>query len=99
MIHQSQKIFIFGVGFPHVVKYFDDGTLTVSVKTVGILSLLVCASDSKLGRCESASPTTISHLGSYSTEKLYSVKKDIHLVILCERCGPFSTVLSDAWSV
>ena len=54
----------------------DDGTLATSVATVGLIPLLGCAADSKSGRRDNASATTLSRSGSYSTEKLYSAKKE-----------------------
>ena len=77
----------------------DDGTLVTSVATVVLTPRLDCAEDSKSGRRDNASAMTLSRPGLYSTEKLYSAKKDSHLAILCERCGLFTAVSNDAWSV
>ena len=64
---------------------FDDGTLATSIATVGPTPLLDCAADSKSGRCDNALVTTLSRLGLFCTEKLYSTKKDSHLAILWEQ--------------
>ena len=77
----------------------DDGILVNSVATVVSTSLLDCAADPKLGRRENASATTSICPDLYSTEKLYSAKKDSDLAILCKRCGLFTAVGNDAWSV
>ena len=71
----------------------DNGTLVTSVATVVSTPLLDCTADSKSGRRDNVSATTISRPG------LYSAKKDSHLAILCERCGLFTAVSNDAWSV
>ena len=76
-----------------------DGTLVTSIATVVSTSLLDCAADPKLGRRENASATTLSLPGLYYTEKLYSAKKDSRLAILWEKCGLFTAVRKDAWSV
>ena len=77
----------------------DDGTLMTSVATVVSTSLLDCAADSKAGRRDIAPTTTLSRPGLYSTEKLYSAKKDSHLANFCERGGLITAVHNDAWSV
>ena len=48
----------------------DEGTLVTSVATVVSTPLLECAADSKSGRRNNTSATTISRQGLYSTEKL-----------------------------
>ena len=77
----------------------DDGTLVTSVATV------------VKPHCWTAQPTRnrfgattlprrqLSRPGLFSTEKFYYAKKDSHLAILCERCGLFTAVRNDAWSV
>ena len=65
----------------------EDRTLVVSVETVGLFPLFDRVAGSKSGRRDNASATTLSRPGLYSTEKLYSAKKDSHLAILCERVG------------
>ena len=77
----------------------DDGILVTSVAREVSTPLLDCATDSESGRRNNASATTLSRPGFYSTEKLYSLKKDSHLSILCERCGLFTAVRNDVWSV
>ena len=91
MIHQTQKSLIFCVGLFMLSRNVDDGTLVTSVATVVSTSLLDCAADSKSGRRDNSSTTTLSRPGSS--------KKDSHLAILCERCGLFTSVRNDAWSV
>ena len=85
MIHKSQRSLIFCVGLFYVVKHVDDGTLVTSVATVVSISLLDYAADSKSGRRDNASATTLSRSGLYSTEKSYSSKKNSYLAILYER--------------
>ena len=48
----------------------DDGTLMTSVATVVSTPLMDCAADSKSGRRDNASATTLSRPSLYSTEKL-----------------------------
>ena len=99
MIHQMQKVIIFCKGFFKSSIKVDDRTLVVGVKTVGLLSLFDRVAGSKSGRRDNASATTLSRPGLYSTEKLYSAKKDCHLAIFCERCRLCTGVRNDAWSV
>ena len=99
MIHQTKKVLIFFIGFLYSSAKVDDGTLVVSVATVRLLLQLECTADSKSGRRDNASATPFSRSGLFSTEKLYSAKKDSHLAILCERCGLLTAVRNDAWSV
>ena len=77
----------------------DEGILATNVATVGSFPLLGCSADSKSGRRDNASATTLSRPGIFSTEKFYSAKKDSHLAILWERWGLFTAMLNDAWSV
>ena len=77
----------------------DDGTLMDGVATVGKASLLTRDVGSKSGRRDDASATTLSRPRLYFTKTLYSAKKDSHLAIFGKRCGLFTAVRSDAWSV
>ena len=76
----------------------EDGTLKVNTATVvGPVSGGTAGSIS--GRHESALANTLRSPGLYSTEKLYSAMNDSHLAIRCARCGIFTVVRKDAWSI
>ena len=89
MIHQTQKSLIFCVGLFMLSRNVDDGTLVTSVATMVSNPLLDCAANSKSGRRDNASATTLSLPGLYSTGKLYLKRKDSHLAI----------VLQEVWAV
>ena len=76
----------------------EDGSLDVITATV-VGPVSGGATGSKSGGHESASATMLSRPGLYSTEKLYFAKNDSHLAYRCERCGLFTAVRKDAWSV
>ena len=62
----------------------DEVILATSVATVGSIPLLDCAADSKSGRRDNASATTLSRPGVYFTKNSYSAKKESPVAVLHE---------------